>query len=389
MLQQIANNAAGWLSMLLGFRGDEDAMDKKTDQAKQINVLHALACVAFLRQESGQDWNEKAAQVFGYLNAEVAKEKAGSMARAFLLMGNVPAAWRILADLFTSEDGLFGTASRRLRTAILALISALMRARFNYPKDHDEIAQALFNLGVDINIHSRKTADPTKYVPLRILANALGLWWALMRARNEAEAIGPFHGGDCAVNLFGALTESPMQTLRSQHEEAIRLLGDAIHTEMRGGVDAIRVGNSYEEMFGEEPRSATLERKSAAATLAGLIEAFLKSRGFNFNDKGDLQTRLNESFEATTAEIMHWAFSQIETGVYQSCLAGWVAVAKKLVALSEEQSYESFKGKIPTSLQGFGIIGYTCERIDEPLDTHYLSRTLRDRDLMRGVFGLN
>ncbi|BCX89379.1 hypothetical protein MIN45_P1751 [Methylomarinovum tepidoasis] len=396
-LSQLANNLAGWLSRLLGFGADEDAMHSKPEQAGQLNAVHAFGCVAFLQMTSWWSWNEGAAEVFGCLKVEMAKEKAGGLARAFLFMANVPPAWRILnKSLFASEDQMFGPAARRLRTAVLSLISALMRARFNEPKDHDEIAQALFNLGVDLNIHSKSSGDPATYLPPRLLANALGLWWALMKAGDETQAIGPFNGGDCAVNLFGALTEPSLAEFRRQHAEAIRALGDALRTQMKQmnlELDESRLSASYNEMFGQKPEHAPLEREKAATTLAGLIQAYLDANGFEAKPvEADLHTWLGAAFETAAAEIMRWAFSQIEEGpsVFDNCLQGWVAVAGKLVQLAEEPGYTAFRGEIPSSLQDFGITGYQCDRPDIPkADTHYLSRTLRDVELMCGVFGLS
>lgn len=388
MMQQLTNNAAGWLSDLLGFRGDEETMDRKTDQAGWLNTLHALGCVAFLHQETGDAWNEKAKEVFNYLDVDADEKVAGSMARAFLYMSNIPTAWRILGRLFPMADGQFADATRRLRTAVLALISALMRARFNPRKDHDEISQALFNLGVDINIHSRKLTESDQYLPLRILANTLGLWWALMRANDEGQAIGPFHGGDCAVNLFGALTEKAMESLCGAHEQSIRSLGDVIHGQMAGNVDALRLSNSYKEMFNEEPRAgAILRRQEAAQALAGLLSAFLAD--WKCDEASDLHQRLDAAYEETTAKIMNWAFSRTKGGenVYRACLAGWLAVAGGVVELATASDYAAFQGQIPDSLEGWGVKS-DCERSEVPLDIHTLSHTLRDTDLMRGVFGL-
>lgn len=388
MLHQLANNAAGWLSTLMGFKGNEESMDKqKYSQAVAINTLHALGTVAFLRQETGSSWDADAASIYKVLGAQTAQHQ-GSMARAFLFMSNVPSAWRVLGELFKEETNRFGDTTPRIRTAVLSLLSALMRARFNARKDGNEITSALFNIGVDINLHAKQTSDASSFTPLRVLANGLGLWWALNRARNDNEAIGAFNGGDCAVNLFGALTEKTMGRPVTDHEKNIRKLGETIHGQLKNDMDATRLGNSFKELFGEEPKPTSyFDRAGAAKTLTEILNSFLTDWQVPDMSLPDTLTdKPQDVFPITAATLLQWAFLRTEQGdnSYQRCVDGWIAVATKLVALADGEDYSMFRGFIPSTLPGLGV----CNDYPNFIDTHFLSRTLRDKPLMRGFFGL-
>ncbi|MBI4741966.1 MAG: hypothetical protein HY777_10565 [Betaproteobacteria bacterium] len=391
MLHQLANNTAGWLSTLLGFKSNEESMDnEKREQAVASNTLHALGTVAFLRQEPGQGWDTNAAPIYAVLGAQTA-QSMGSMARAFLFMSNVPSAWRVFGRLFTEETARFGNATPRFRTAVLSLLSALMRARFNAGKDGNEIASALFNLGVDISLHAKQKNNAPRFTPLRVLANGLGLWWALSRARNDDEAIGAFNGGDCAVNLFGALTEKTMEQAVRDQEKNIRKLGETVHTQLKNDMDAVRLGNSYKQLFGEEPKpTTTFDRVAAAKTLTEILYFFLadwKVAGISSSDT--LASKLQDDFPVTAATFLQWAFLHTEQGgdTYRRCVDGWIAVATKLVTLAEGEDYTMFRGLISATLSEFGL-QHVCKDYPDSIDTHFLSRTLRDKTLMRSVFGL-
>lgn len=291
----LANNLAGWLDDLIPFKGDEDR--RRGDRARSLNAIHAVASVAHLRRDRNDDKRdkEKAAAVlkaFG-LDESHFGEQPQRLAQALAFMSRVQPAWRLLCGEFAPMQEYFtplpdapgihteGNHPRYL-TAIMAALAAPLRAALASREDSDEAVSALFNLGVDLVRHAKATGNPSSVNPIRILCNGLGLWWALLRAESDEQAIVEFHGGSCAVNLFGALTES--ECVRTEAIQGVlRPLGQALHALIRGHekpADAERLRNSYQELFGKEASIAPLrtQRTQIQTWLLAVLHACLADR---------------------------------------------------------------------------------------------------------------
>ena len=435
LLSRLTNNASGALADVLGFRGDEDKMESNPVQAMQLNALHALGTVAKVRSVDSAPWNANAVKVFEALGAKVDESKAGDMARAFIFMSNIPSSWRVLnPGLFGETLADNGRYAPRLRTAALALISAMVRARFNEPKDGDEIASALFNLGVDLNHYGNTRPKAADHVFLRSLANALGLWWALTKAETDEQALGAFNGGDCAVNLFGGLTETSFSELRRSKGDLIRRIGNAIQPYL-SGQDGFRMQKSFRLMFDSDPVRVAFNREEIAKDVGRLIHEIEKLAGVigSVTNEDALLQKLEADLVPVAADMLKQAFLKLPVGkddksapedkdATSALFQGWFSVAEKVVDLASRNNYDDFAsgvefvvrtktqavesgqndkpgGKetaeateqtfelIPRTLQGWGV-GYDEVKITENDDGHLLSNTLSDRNLMAQVFGL-
>lgn len=393
MLERTANSLAGWLDDLMVHRGDEEKMAK--GPGAQLNALHALATVASLWQESGVAWDEPASKLLTALGCRAEIANAGGMARAFLFMANIPPAWRFLSPLFSPQD--IPDLSPRYRTAVLAFISAVMRARFNTHKDADDIPAALFNVGVDVTLLTRSTGGLSRGVRLRILANGLGLWWALSRARDEGSVVGRLHGGDCTVNLFGALTDLASDDLIPILKQ-VRALGDALHSRLEEN-DRFRLENSYREILETQPSKAVLNLAETAASVADMLQSLIARWT---NDKlliADLPKMIESDFASVAAQCLSWAFRHLDKDIshsaYDRTIEMWIQVANRLIEISQSgDQYNFWKDDIiPVDPSAWGLVeSAKCDGVDYKsiaVGPHFLSETLRDRELMQGVFGLS
>lgn len=346
----LANNLAGWLDDLLPNKGDDDL--KRGDRGRDLNAIHAVATVAHLRREKGgrQDQETRAQAVFAAFSLTLPeRSNPYRLAQALIFMARIQPAWRLLCPAFAGTHDLFrpmspkehakdaGLNHPRYLTAVLAAMAAAQRAALMDQSDSDEAVSGLFNLGVDMLSHARSSGNREGVTPLRILSNGLGLWWALLRGKDINQALTEFHGGDCAVNFFGALTD----TSRSRDgdiEDALSRLGRALHAllQQRGQhTDAMRLGRSYQEIFGVEVGAAT------TTTLAQLQEDLLAvlryclAGALKLPDAPEMKAALDETrFPETLAR---WLDAAFEAEARIAALAQLKAKKAAELALEEER----------------------------------------------------
>lgn len=433
MLAQLANNVSGWLSDELGFKRNEDIMSNTGGAL--LNNLHALATVAHLRQTHSGQWNEAAAALFAAVGAKADSRLNDSAldgdtstdthwesaARAMLFMSNIPSAWRVPGLVLLDNTvrpinpppQIFAdnNTNARFRTAVLAGMSAVVRARFNPAKDANEISSALFNLGVDMMLMRRASADIQHSTVLRMVTNALGLFWALDQGRDERQALESLNGADCAVNMMGALADAEMrdELLRDRaHLALVREIAEALLSGCRRArmqLAVARLSGSFTTIFGQDetPASVDFARRRFLPQLCTLMAVVINNRespnplGDLLADPLKLQTALQTDFAATCARCLKWSFDQLREGNHTRVASGfgeasawWLDVTRTLTALSTEPDYRVFEvaGAVPTDLADWKI-ERAAESYDQAVDKRLLSRTLADRRLMAGFFGLD
>lgn len=240
LIRGAANNMASLFDDLAGKSPSE--LETKTIAA--AGHLHVIASDAI-----GDRWRMSPAE---------------RRARALDELGNTPTTFQ--------QDGSDSLRLRYLRQAWFSVRTGVVRARLRTPGEDDakDVASAFFNAGVAIlRTGSRRSAQ---VVTARIAVNALGLWWALYLApHDEKKALGSYSGGDCAVNLFGALTDLD-ENLIERLRAVIAPLWAALYAERRvlGVTDTQRIATSVKEM--KLPESPS--ENEASLTMA--VNAFLE-----------------------------------------------------------------------------------------------------------------
>lgn len=201
----LANNLGGILSEMWRDRPDDK-------QGRLLSRIQALATAARLRgQANERDAIGMAGWLFQVLGMPFGDGRAFGMADALMMVANIPPAWREVDALVLAGSGQSVGAPRRHGEDWMALMSCaagIVRMAYNERDDWDEIPSSLFNTGVAL-ARSRRAAGNGKQaiVAAQVAFNAVGLTWALAHGQDWREALDDFHGIDCAVNMFGALTE--------------------------------------------------------------------------------------------------------------------------------------------------------------------------------------
>ncbi|MCX7897497.1 MAG: hypothetical protein N2441_06450 [Rhodocyclaceae bacterium] len=150
----------------------------------------------------------------------IEERRAWSGARRRLVsldeLGNTPLAFQ--------QVGSDSFDFRYLRQAWFSARAACARARLREPDTNNakDVAAAFFNAGVAL-LRRGGRAEPA-VVRARVTLNVLGVFWSLLLALgDEQQALGPYNGGDCAVNLFGALTDLDERQIASLKREIGKL----------------------------------------------------------------------------------------------------------------------------------------------------------------------
>lgn len=118
-------------------------------------------------------------------------------------MGNVPTTWKFAYDNASDIDVL-----------LVEMGAAVGRAGLETLEDEPrKVVSALFNAGVTVSRGVKSGGSWGQPVECRIALNGAGLLWAMVCASKGGEAVDYLvamtenEGGNCAVNLMGALTE--------------------------------------------------------------------------------------------------------------------------------------------------------------------------------------
>lgn len=425
---QVCNNLAGWLGDLAK---DEESESQRTDLQRRLNALHTLATTADLKTGLSSNWEARATPLLGALGIDPPSVKRPhGVAKALLFMSRIPTAWRALCplydDLIEAHPQMAGDDPTSLRTAVLTLMSAVFRAEFNTPAEADEVTSALFNLGVDTLRFERNATDVEHANPVRLLTNALGLWWALDQARRQGldlrQALDALNGASCAVNLFGALSDNRRTSLDASIHAPLRSLAAEITTAFENlnlNNELTRLTSSTRSMFGDAAEVVPRGRVPSSSRMQEMLEDVLRglvaTEGLEISIKGLHDSKpegqddqkswtvlLPNKFSVITASLLGHAMRQMRSASIgdmeahiQSLSEGWIHVVDRVLALADSPSYEMFQaeGLIPSDINDWHLDLPKIPRLLNPkifaqTEAHTLSATLKDESLMRGFFGL-
>ncbi|MGM0576959.1 MAG: hypothetical protein ACQEXJ_14640 [Myxococcota bacterium] len=271
---QAANLAGHIIAM-----GGQQTVEQTPRIGVVVNRVHRLAALA--GKPPDHEGGRRAAywlhRSLGLLEGE-AKVEEGAVMRAHIVasMMDVPTAWFFLYEPADDPDasmssGVGPDSWGRPHVSYTSLVAGMIRPFMVTPEDRDEVAQGFFNAAVNISKSDPSGAPGANDVAeWAVMAFATtGLWWALVLGRDLQEALGPFHGGDCAALLYGHLTRDWLQpgfrTLAGQLGGKGSALPDNA---------AYRLGRAWENL-GLEPASG-----QEAADLATLRETVHESLGY-------------------------------------------------------------------------------------------------------------
>jgi hypothetical protein len=284
ILKVASNNLAAQVASDMQVRL-ERYQDAETAKAahRVLNRLQMLSTVARLADVSPVD--EQAArlatefwQATGHPRTDGLQ--AQRAAQALMGMANVLSAWNEVnwRAVGASEDaGLEWQSFGDDWQATVSTQAALARMAFNDENDYDEIGAAFFNVGAALG----RFDGGQKTALLRVAVNAIGLRWALERAKDMDQAMTDYHGLDCAVNLLGALTEVVNVAGRSgEHIEALvaTLFAWGAHADSTEAlVDFQRIKGSLRELRVDVTKLPAADSTPSAAlsALLGLLATLL------------------------------------------------------------------------------------------------------------------
>lgn len=167
---------------------------------------------------------------------------------------------------------------RHLRQAWFCARTGAERAVRRRPGEEDarDVASAFFNAGVALLTGGYRRQSEA--VTARIVLNALGFWWAAhLAGDDEARALGDYNGGDCAVNLLGAMTDMDVTVLDRFRQRTLQSLWAALvsRRSLLESSDFKRMEASARKMQLESPSGLT----PASSSLRAAASAFLAEAG--------------------------------------------------------------------------------------------------------------
>lgn len=277
-----ANNLAGGIAEFW-----RDSTQKPAPHHQEMfSLLQALATAAALEDEEDNGleyagfWKELGFSLpdsVAYRGVTILKE-----------MANVASSWAVVgADVLKGPD-VVGRVPGEAESeqhgedwmVVMDVMAALARMAFNKDADWDEIAAAFFNAGVAFVRLDRKGA----VIP-RIALNGAGLGWALTRGENMGQALSEFHGLDCVVNLFGAITELPANKRQGIAEACRTLAGQLFAPDVRAVVpqheqmEYRRLQGSLKELGLSISAPSTEEVSVRAESMLAALDGILDSLG--------------------------------------------------------------------------------------------------------------
>lgn len=104
---------------------------------------------------------------------------------------------------------------------MLGLMLSAGLIRLARPSRHEDAVSPIFNAGVELLRVGEERRDTRRLVWQRILVNATGLWWSLKLHSDWNSALTKFHGIDCLVNLWGAISDAKVE-LQDQNSDFYR-----------------------------------------------------------------------------------------------------------------------------------------------------------------------
>lgn len=244
----LANNLGGALAEYWRDRPDQA-------RGRLLSRIQALATAAQLhagREDRGKDETGMAGRLLGALGMSIEGEQAFDAARALRVVANIPSSWREVDEKILAGGN--GARHDEDWMALMSCAAALVRMGFNERDDWDDIPASLFNAGVALARERKSTIGSKQAIVVaQIALNATGFIWALARGKDWADALTAFHGLDCAVNLFGSLTEWEPADGRNEAKSVMRRLAEGLlaagaDLERRQQAEFERLGASWKEL---------------------------------------------------------------------------------------------------------------------------------------------
>jgi hypothetical protein len=212
-------------------------------------------------------------------------------------MANISSSWELVAaDVIARLPGAAIPEGENVADAehdeswmaVMSVLAALSRMAFNDSDDWDEIAAAFFNAGVAVLRVDRQFAAP------RIALNGAGLGWALSRGKGFAQILDEYHGLNCAVNMFGALTELPEPQRQLLKPFVAILAAQLFAPEVRSALpeseqlEYFRLQSSLRELGIEEVAPLSTGSPPDAAAMLDALNGLFASLSIQLPDFGDL-----------------------------------------------------------------------------------------------------
>lgn len=187
---------------------------------------------------------------------ELSGDSTQQLEHAWMLnqMMRISLAWELLDPIvFTLLESPVDTGAwkknRYSLPPLLYCAAALLRICLVDQNKFDEPVSSFFNATVALNRLAEKSPQrQQKAIALRALVGGIGLWWALRANDDIEQALGPFNGFNCLVNMFGALSDIP--SLVKNKPNALKLANEALPYGEQG--DKMRLLVSLEQL-GMEP----------------------------------------------------------------------------------------------------------------------------------------
>lgn len=206
-------------------------------------------------------------------------------------MNNVLSSWIFLDPLvfgnLAAEPGGRNFTGEAFNL-VLSTFGSLVRSRMADAtgKDYDEASSSLFNSGLAVTRlrRHRNEVDQAWMSAAEMSYYAMGLVWALARASDLDESLGPLHGSSCLVNLLGSAAR--IETLAEEHKDIHNALSTVVALAAQWaragrfeGADAGRIESSLSNL-GKRYRSGRPagvdSNADAAARVQRLWEALVQ-----------------------------------------------------------------------------------------------------------------
>lgn len=289
-----ANNLAGGIAVFLRDQAGQARPEQKI-WLSRLQTLSVAAAIAEGEESQGTEREEQADfwHGLGFAATEVEPRRISIVLRE---MANISSSWEfVAADVIARLPGAAVPEGENIANAehdegwmaVMSVLAALSRMAFNDSDDWDEIAAAFFNAGVAVlRVDHRFTAP-------RIALNGAGLGWALSRGKGFAQILDEYHGLDCAVNLFGALTELPEAQRQMLNPFVATLAAQLFAPEVRAALpeseqlEYFRLKASLQELGIEEAAPLSMGGAPDAAAMLGALNGLFASLSIQLPEFGD------------------------------------------------------------------------------------------------------
>lgn len=342
-----ANNLGGALASLWRDRAEGA-------RGMLLSRIQALATAVRLDGMKGQaDRVGKAGDLFAALGMPTERKgirsegsgRAFDLARAIMIVANIPSAWRVVDPIVLGgqlEGNGDAIENKEDWMALMSLAAGVVRMAYNGREDWDEIPASLFNAGVALGRQRRagSRGDMQNIVAAQVSINATGLAWALVRGKDWEQTLDDFHGIDCAVNFFGALTEWTPENVLDGAKDAMRRLAGGLlaagqHLSQQRQAEYVRLNGSWKQLGigGIAPTSRTPKRvlEDLGSVLGALSIPLSDTKGLASNNAEDNHRWIIETAKALSERLK----SAVGEDHYGKLAEGLGNLLESLLQLSE------------------------------------------------------